>query len=143
MSEAHLELDNNKVYYVLSGILKNQTEVKAGYYFQHNTDLDRIGNYDEVYNDTELGITITVGGDGKFEVKCPVSDVVANQFTTDDLWVLTPKIHLFDNEESNLIEIKPESISKETITLNGVRYSLLMNSGTWEMAALVLERVAA
>ena len=143
MSEAHLELDNNKVYYVLTGILKNQTEVKAGYYFQHNTDLDRIGNYDEVYNDTELGITITVGGDGKFEVKCPVSEVVANQFTTDDLWVLTPKIHLFDNEESNLIEIKPESISKETITLNGVRYSLLMNSGTWEMAALVLERVVA
>ena len=58
-------------------------------------------------------------------------------------WVLTPKIYLGGRGEEYLIEIKPKTCdTTKTFTKDGIKYGLRMDSVTWQMAALTIEKAA-
>ncbi len=145
MSNAYLTLEDGKVYYNVTGncgpYYTSETFL-YGFYFQHNSNIDGLG-YDDVYDNTDVDQHAVVSG-GTFTIKVCVSDALSASFLDESnaasRWGLTAKFHIGDNTTANLIEIKPSSIGTDSFTLNGVTYSLIMNSSTWNIAALVLEK---
>lgn len=142
----NLELKDDKVYYVVNGTYTGDTSlIKFLFNFQHNSNVDGLGwNYlylTETVDETE----VEMGVSGNELV--PTFDEENNTYklyidptslgfkdSGDSKWCLTPHIGL-----SSCGDLKPSSIGSESYIKNGVKYSLQMDSNTWNTASLVME----
>ena len=143
---AKVEEREGVVYYVVSGTCTGYTSdtFLYGFYFQHINNLDGLGEGD-VYDNPAVDQHATVDASGNFEMVCPVSTLITPSFkaATDAKWGLIAKYYIGDKKEAtDRIEVKAEAFSEDTITKDGVRYSVFANStSTWNIDCLVLEKV--
>ena len=144
---AKVENRNGVVYYVLSGTCTGFTseDFIYGFYFQHINNLDGLGEAD-VYDGVNELAHATVDQAGNFEMVCPVSTLIAPAFkaSSDAKWGMIAKYYVGDKlDEKDRIEVRAEQFSEETVTLDGVKYSVYANSSsTWNIDCLVLEKVS-
>ena len=145
IKEVKVEERQGVVYYVASGKCAGYTSenFKYGFYFQHINNLDGLGEGD-VYDNNAVNQKATVDASGNFEIVCPVSTLITPEFKTsnDVKWGLIAKYYLNDaKEEKDRIEIRANTVSVDTVTKDGIRYSVYAGENTWTLACLVLEKI--
>lgn len=145
IKEVKVEERQGVVYYVASGKCAGYTSenFKYGFYFQHINNLDGLGEGD-VYDNNAVDQKATVDASGNFEIVCPVSTLITPDFKTssDVKWGLIAKYYLNDaKEETDRIEIRANTVSVDTVTKDGIRYSVYAGENTWTLACLVLEKI--
>lgn len=141
---AKVEERNDVVYYVLTGTCTGYTSETFLYsfYFQHINNLDGLGEGD-VYDDPLVGNKSNVDASGHFEMICPVSTFIGTQFiaSSDTMWGLISKYYI-GSTESERVEVHAKQLGEDSITKDGVRYSVYADAtATWDIACLVLEKV--
>ena len=143
---AKVEERDGVVYYVLTGTCTGYTSDNFlyGFYFQHINNLDGLGEGD-VYDNNAVDQHAIVDASGNFEISCPVSSLITPAFkeSTDVKWGLLAKYYVGDKKEStDRIEVKAAQFSAQTITKDGVRYSIYADDETtWSIDCLVLEKM--
>ena len=146
MSSVALEEREAGIFYVLNGTVKGYTaeQLKYDFYFQHNFDADHDFGWDEVYNPETVALDPVLDGSNGFKMEINISNVMKPLYGESTAqWVLTPKIYLGGRGEEYLIEIKPKTCdTTKTFTKDGIKYGLRMDSVTWQMAALTIEKAA-
>lgn len=142
---AKVEEREGVIYYVLTGTCAGYTSDNFlyGFYFQHINNLDGLGEGD-VYDNNAVDQHAVVDASGNFEISCPVSTLITPSFkaSSDAKWGLIAKYYVGDKKEvTDRIEIKAPEFSAQTITKDGVRYSIYAGEETWSIDCLVLEKI--
>ena len=145
IKEVKVEEREGVVYYIASGKCAGYTSENFlyGFYFQHINNLDGLGEGD-VYDNNAVDQHATVDASGNFEIVCPVSTLITPDFKTsnDVKWGLIAKYYLNDAKTaSDRIEIRASTVSVDTVTKDGIRYSVYAGENTWTLACLVLEKI--
>ena len=144
LENAKVEERNGVVYYVLTGTCSGYTTETFlyGFYFQHINNLDGLGEGD-VYDNPAVDQHATVDAQGNFEMVCPVSTLIAPSFkeASDTKWGMIAKYYV-GSTESPRIEVKAASFGEDSVTKDGIRYSVYANSSsTWNIDCLVMEKI--
>ena len=141
-----VEERSGTIYYVITGTCSGYTSETFlyGFYFQHINNLDGLGEGD-VYDNNAVDQHASVDASGNFEMIFPVSTLITPDFkaSSDTKWGLLPKYYLGEKKETtDRIEVRAETFNDQSITKDGVRYSVYANqTTTWGIDCLVLEKI--
>ncbi len=143
--EVDLKMEDGKVYYVVNGTYSTDrysaSDIAFSFDFQHNSNLDEQG-WEYPYQNTTAVAAEVDAVNHTWSWKLEVSSSAVLSYDKSVKWVLTTHMQIGDGS-SGIGDLKPDSITTASYNLDGVNYSLLMNSDTWSCASLVLQPTSA
>lgn len=142
---AHIEADDNGVYYVVDGLAGAHTaaEFENGEFSAvHNDNVDHAG-WDEVVSGLKASKAVVDAETGVFHQFYRVDNVDAVKPTEDGRsYVFTSKAKVLGAEDA-LLELKRSLTNDAKITRDGYEYSITVSGDTWNILALTVTKLAA
>lgn len=138
MQNATLSLNDGVVSFELSGTYTGYTdgELKFGYDFQHNSNLDGQG-WDYIYNDKDSDGNITYSqtaimdtANSTFKVRFPISTLDSNFASMTGTWTFTVHYY-FDGDSAKNVSADVFAHTEATFVKNGYQYKTICNGDTW------------